>query len=195
MQNSSHFRDVRNALLIDKLPRDQELEMPRSQITLSADFLKMIAQDEDEISILVLEDVVRFKRGQPDGVSHQNRYGEKVLFRFHTHPEYGGDQASIGDLDSAEKYQLYDVNNSQNRFFIVSVRGITEYRLSDTLITHLKTLNMDFREYYLTWKQSRFNGEDPSGKTISTEFNREFQTSRFYSWDSPEIVDIIASIN
>ena len=176
------------------LPDDKSLEYgvekERSRSILTADYLQSLASSENEMSVHIYEQSIKILKGKPDEVQHIPRFGDKPLFMLHSHPKHGGDQPSIADLNSAELYQLYS-DMPDLKLFIFTVRGITEYGLTSSLVSHLSETDDEFREYYSDWLKKTFGEEKPDGKTISTRFNEEHNTSTFYPWQSEKASQLV----
>ena len=170
------------------LKSNVEKRIPRDVLTV--DYLKELASSDDETSIHIFDEDIGILRGKPDQVEHVPKLGEKPSFKLHSHPEHGGDQPSIADLNSAELYQLYD-ENPGIRFFIFTVRGLTEYRLPKSIISFLDETGDEFRDYYSKWIKKTYKDDKPDGKTISTDFNKEHDTHTFYPWDSEHAFQLV----
>lgn len=163
----------------------------RNEITI--DFLMKIAKSPNEIGIIVYREEAHIEtNNSPEEIQMIPEYGKPVDFMIHSHPEHAGDQPSIADLNSAELYQLYGDPNNTIRFFIITVRGITEYRIPKELAEKLLKTGNEFRNYYSQWLKQKYGGNIPDGKTISTDFNTEHGTYSFYPWESEEAKKIVS---
>lgn len=169
-----------------------ELTLPRA--LLDIDNQRKIASSPREIGILVFRDTVRLIVGNTEEVNALPLHDEVLIFKIHSHPETGGDQPSIADLNSAELFQIYSPGNENVRFFIITVRGITEYRIPKNLENQLRETGDEFRDYYTSWLKRKFGDKVPDGKTISTVFNIEHSTFKFYPWDSTDAVMLVNQI-
>lgn len=169
-----------------ELAEKVEQVIPRERIT--ADYLKALAKRDCETSIHVYNDHAETKEGDGKGVVHFPSGEPDYLLHSHVGEEL--DQPSIADLNSAEIHQIY-TSKKDARMFIFSKRGITEYRLPDSLVTRLSETGDEFRHYYSQWLKARYGDKSPTGREISTAFNTEHSIGSFHSWEDEEAQKLV----